>query len=510
MKVLVKTLMAAKLKQRPSFVFTFSVCFILGANANRLFVPPEVGSWIERQRLCAEKGGRLLNSDDFSLYLEETLEKLKPGSKFWIGDVQRVSEFIHVEGCYDRLSIQALLSSPIEFTLALTPARCQEVCWNKYNSSYFAIMQEKCYCLQALEDIKSLNLTPVAKCDNKCNPKEPPRACGSKDGGDAMSVYKSSMAPGGSNNRCIKIECSYNKEYVVETCSETLKPFCSQNGSKDASNWDVSYDQCDKENGYLDGRANLKDVMSKCGEILERFPNVFVFWLGIRRQSFQTMDQGYSTRPDTLEKCDYFDISLKMTQTDLNCSTARYSVCVLPNGMERNDITSPSDSTNEDPKGQNQTAVIVGGVVGGVLASAAVFITLLFYTRWKRNRHTDDRATPEVTNSLSKVLDENVQLESTVDEHSAVNGKSTEEDMYYESQNDYDILGKKRSKMKVQEDNFYNMSENSVNQNEYARADQISKRVSDAEDVYDHTNDSDMYGGSLAIENENVYNQSDS
>lgn len=68
--------------------------------------------------------------------------------------------------------------------------------------------------------------------------------------------------------------------------------FCVISTGKDASNWDVSYDQCDKENGYLDGRANLKDVMSKCGEILERFPNVFVFWLGIRRQSFQTMDQG--------------------------------------------------------------------------------------------------------------------------------------------------------------------------------------------------------------------------
>lgn len=82
--------------------------------------------------------------------------------------------------------------------------------------------------------------------------------------------------------------------------------------------------------------------------------------------------------------------------------------------------------------------------------------------------------------------------------------------MYYESQNDYDILGKKRSKMKVQEDNFYNMSENPVNLNEYAHADQVFKRVSDAEDVYDHTNDSDMYGGSLVIESENVYNQSNS
>lgn len=59
-----------------------------------------------------------------------------------------------------------------------------------------------------------------------------------------------------------------------------------------ASNWNVSYGQCEKGNGYLDGRANLEDVMSKCGEILERFPNVYVFWLGIRRQSFQTMDQG--------------------------------------------------------------------------------------------------------------------------------------------------------------------------------------------------------------------------
>lgn len=62
----------------------------------------EVGSWIEGQRLCAEKGGRLLNSDDFSVYLnEETLKELssKPeGARFWIGDVQRVSEFIHIEG----------------------------------------------------------------------------------------------------------------------------------------------------------------------------------------------------------------------------------------------------------------------------------------------------------------------------------------------------------------------------------------------------------------------------
>lgn len=62
-----------------------------------------------------------------------------------------------------------------------------------------------------------------------------------------------------------------------------------------ASNWNISYDQCNKGNGYLDGRANLKDVMSKCGEIHERFPNDYVFWLGIRRQSFQTMDQGKNT-----------------------------------------------------------------------------------------------------------------------------------------------------------------------------------------------------------------------
>lgn len=137
-------------------------------------------------------------------------------------------------------------------------------------------------------------------------------------------------------------------------------------------------------------------------------------------------------------------------------------------------------------------------------------IFFFFFDRWKRNRHTEDRPTPDVTNSSSKVRDENVQLESSVDKHSAVNGKSTDEDMYYESQNDYDILGKKRSKMKVQEDNFYNMSENPVNLNEYARADQVFKRVSDAEDVYDHTNGSDMYGGSLVIESENVYNQSNS
>lgn len=166
----------------------------------------------------------------------------------------------------------------------------------------------------------------------------------------------------------------------------------------------------------------------------------------------------------------------------------------------------------EKKKEKNRNFVILLVVAFHIILSLKIYDVqnLFFFDRWKRNRHTEDRPTPDVTNSSSKVRDENVQLESSVDKHSAVNGKSTDEDMYYESQNDYDILGKKRSKMKVQEDNFYNMSENPVNLNEYAHADQVFKRVSDAEDVYDHTNDSDMYGGSLVIESENVYNQSNS
>lgn len=144
--------------------------------------------------------------------------------------------------------------------------------------------------------------------------------------------------------------------------------FCVISTDKGASNWNDAYVQCGREKGYLDGRANLKDAKSKCVEIRERFPNDFVFWLGIRRQSFQTMDQGkntpppekhnsktyiyiyisflersrkivseknlfvpiigYSTRPETLEKCEYLD-SLGRRQTDLNCSTARYSICVV-------------------------------------------------------------------------------------------------------------------------------------------------------------------------------------
>lgn len=500
--------MAKILTQGRRLVFMISFYLVLGV-ASKLFFSPKVGSWIEGQRICEQKGGRLLNSDDFSLYLQETLQNLTSGSQFWIGDVQRVSEWIHIEGCYDTGSIQHLLNNPIQFKVALTPARCQEVCWNKNKSRYFAIMQEKCYCLQGVDDIKSLNLAAVAKCDYECNTQEAPRACGSMDGEVALSLYKSSNASG-FNNRCIQIECSSNKRYMDKACSQTLKPFCSRNIDLQASDWTAAYSICKKENGYLDGRADLDDAVSKCGEIGERFPNDFVFWLGIRRQSFNTVDTGYSTRPDTLERCDYFDNSSAMINTDRNCATARYSVCVLPIEMERNDITSLPDHTDDDTKGQNQTAAIVGGVVGGVLACATLFIVLFLYTRWKRNRQTENRETLEVANSLSKVLDVNLQMQSAVDKNSALTGKNTEEDMYYESQNDYDILGKKRLKMKVQEDNFYNLSENPVNQNDYARADQVFKRLSDAEDMYDHTQDRDLYGRSPAIQEENVYNQSDS
>ncbi|XP_062603334.1 uncharacterized protein LOC134265113 [Saccostrea cucullata] len=159
-------------------------------NTRALVISNEAVTWLEGQRQCAEKNGRLLSSNDFSLYLQEVLEKVS--GDFWLGDIQKVSEWIHILGCYSKASIENKLFSSTNFTIGLTPGRCQEYCFYEKMSLFFAIKEETCYCLKP--DFNLPDTASVTNCDYNCNSEEP-KACGSKTG-PYLSVYKTTNTSG--------------------------------------------------------------------------------------------------------------------------------------------------------------------------------------------------------------------------------------------------------------------------------------------------------------------------
>ncbi|XP_062603333.1 uncharacterized protein LOC134265112 [Saccostrea cucullata] len=176
--------MAKMLRCKSHLLISFVLCHVIVDSEKHSLMIYEKVTWIEGQRQCAEKKGRLLSSDDFSLYLQEVLEKVS--GDFWLGDIQKVSEWIHLLGCYSKSSIENKLFSPTNFTIALTPGRCQEYCFYEKMSLFFAIKEETCYCLKS--DFNLPGDTAASKCDYSCNLEEP-KACGSKTG-PYLSVYK--------------------------------------------------------------------------------------------------------------------------------------------------------------------------------------------------------------------------------------------------------------------------------------------------------------------------------
>lgn len=87
----------------------------------------------------------------------------------------------------------------------------------------------------------------------------------------------------------------------------------------------------------------------------------------------------------------------------------------------------------------------------------------------------------------------------------------TEGEVYYGSNEDYDVLGGRRLKMNTVAENVYNLTVDSCSQGDYAHAGQFSRRESnDEDDLYDHTSD-DKYGTIVtANDNNSLYGQSQS
>ncbi|XP_061187008.1 uncharacterized protein LOC133195158 [Saccostrea echinata] len=412
-------------------------------NTHTLVISDLPVTWLEGQTQCAEKNGRLLSSDDFFFYLQEALNKVS--GDFWIGDIQKVSEWIHILGCYSKASIRNKLFSPINFTIGLTPGRCQEYCLNEKMSLFFAIKEETCYCLKP--DFNLPYTSSVTKCNYNCTSEEP-KACGSKTA-QFLSVYKTTNTSDiKGDGKCLRITCIGNKGYRTEKCSVSLTPYCSNNYTGTAGDWTEANAMCLKGNGHLDGDANLHDPTSKCNEIKMRIQYTYEFWLGILRQVYNTTD--------------------------------------------KDDI-----------------GPVVGGVFGGVILVAGVFLLSVIIIRRHKIGRREDQNTLKFENETPTSVSElkvHQPQDNGFSRYPEMNSTTMKEETYYKSQDEYDILGKRRSKVKRTIEHIYNHTESTTNQNCYASAAQVSKRIS-GEDLYDHTNERE-YGTVSEIENDSMYSES--
>ncbi|XP_062603327.1 uncharacterized protein LOC134265108 [Saccostrea cucullata] len=267
---------------------------------------------------------------------------------------------------------------------------------------------------------------------------------------------------------------------------------------------------CLKGNGQLDGNASLDDTTSKCNEILMRIPNTYAFWLGILRQVFKTIDKGYPTELNSLKQCEFFNRQKNMTEQTNTCRKEMFVVCLVSNNASTFVVQMEDQPAVEESGSDNDIGSVVGGVFGGLfLIAIFLLLTVIIVRRRKKGRQEDQnnlKFESETPTSISE-LKVNQTNDNGFSRYPEMNCTDTKEDTYYKSQDDYDILGKRRSKLKgTQSENIYNHAGSTTNQNHYASAAQVSKRIS-GEDLYDHTNKSE-YGTVSEIENDNMYSES--
>ncbi|XP_062568603.1 uncharacterized protein LOC134230770 isoform X2 [Saccostrea cucullata] len=299
-----------------------------------------------------------------------------------------------------------------------------------------------------------------------------------------------------------------NKLYKAENCTVPLTPYCSNNKTGTAGTWNVSNAMCLKENGYLDGEANLDDPTGKCNEIRARFPTTYLFWIGIRRQVYKTADKGYPTESNSLTECEFLNGRDFSTMQTNNCKKKYYAVCLVPNNISN---ISNADQTAREERENNVTddvGPLVGGVFGGLFLIAGVILLTIIVIRRHQKGKREDQSTLKFESENHTSISELKDNQSTDnDRYPEMNSNDIKEETYYKSQDDYDILGKRRSKIKgTRSENIYNHAESTTNQNHYASAAQVSKRIS-GEDLYDHTNNS-AYGTVSEIDNGNMYSES--
>ncbi|XP_056017229.1 mucin-16-like isoform X2 [Ostrea edulis] len=256
-----------------------------------LFESTDNLTWTEAQRFCRARNSTLI-----------------PGTKenfltpHWTGLYHRLSDWIHVLGCYDSQSVEGLGVLSNHSLDRGSVGLCQERC----GSQSFALQSDRCLCLGSIPQGQSLT---SSRCDRSCSYDDDSHVndCG---GSDTYNVYKVTPRDDRFKSErtvnCVVLGC-YEQYAQIHTdnCTEDLGRVCESQvninktlppDEEDFKSWRQTYAECEAKGSYLYGNISLfEDPRALCTRLYDMKSNTPETWLGVARQIFLTKDRGVDT-----------------------------------------------------------------------------------------------------------------------------------------------------------------------------------------------------------------------
>ncbi|XP_062615157.1 uncharacterized protein LOC134276893 [Saccostrea cucullata] len=243
-------------------------------------------NWFEAQEICQ---GRGLTTETTGLSNKDS----------WTGRYIRLSQWIKIIGCYPDSNITNHYPRVVEIMERKSVGACQEICKNE-NSSTFAVKLNKCTCLKGLVNFDYMFEYSPSHCNYSCDSIDEiySRECG---GETAYNVYISDQDDSIMTNKsCMLLQCDHERrdpKFISSDCSHYYTKIClKQNSSNEqhiASNWSHSMERCKRSepSSYMYGNLDLTNASGSCLSIPNG--NSDVNWIGIARQSYAKIDQGW-------------------------------------------------------------------------------------------------------------------------------------------------------------------------------------------------------------------------
>lgn len=390
-------------------VITTLLLLILVNKGKALITSTEQLTWTEALNFCRNRNSSLI-----------------PGTRadfptpHWTGYHHRLSDWIHVLGCYDDQEIRDLGVPPTHTLDRGSVGLCQERCGHRS----FALQDTTCMCLR---DFPSKEGVSPSRCDRNCSADDDGHVndCGGSGTFNVYRVTPSEILESGITVNCMVLGCYEQWSQIhTDNCTEDLGRICQSEAStnkslapdeKNFKSWSETYVECRDRGSYLYGNISLEENSGTlCGRLYDIRSNTPETWLGVARQVFLTTDRGedsfgkvldcsvcFEQSAGCLYVADCNSISQKATAV---CGTADHLLVPMPTSTTpENPSQTPAPKTGNDDDSDRTVAIVVPVVIV-VLLLAGIGIYVI-----KRRREKSD--IPE--GKTAKTYHSNIVYESS-------------------------------------------------------------------------------------------------
>ncbi|XP_052693383.1 uncharacterized protein LOC128171646 isoform X2 [Crassostrea angulata] len=246
-------------------------------------------NWFDAQNHCLSQG--------------LTIEREKSDQPYWTGVYRRLTPWINILGCY-KDSIESK-QDVLNITMTISSvAMCQELCYHE-KIDKFAVKMNTCLCIESDIYGSRYNRLSASNCNIKCVVNTDDIYFEDWGGEGAYNIYETQGVYFNSVESCMALQCNPDDiKFIPQQCSKSFEKVCEnmtlpRNGY--ANSWSLSMKQCRESHPstYLLGDFDLDYPYQVCKRIPQ---NLQLFWVGVARQIYTTIDQGWEINVEERER----------------------------------------------------------------------------------------------------------------------------------------------------------------------------------------------------------------